>query len=240
MFAILQKELRAFFSSLMAYVIIGFFLIITGLWVWVFPESNVLDAGYADLFPLFNFAPYVFMFLAPAITMGLFSEESKLGTLEILLTSPIRSIQIILGKYAASLVILTSILFLTTTYIVSIYYLSAPVGNIDLAALAGSYIGLLLLGSVFLAIGLATSMFSKSHIVAFLIGTFLCFLLYQGFDAWTILQTWERHSLFLAQLGILYHYKSISRGVIDLRDILYFCSLIYLFIAITNLALKRR
>ena len=240
MIVILQKELQAFFSSLMAYVIIGFFLILTGLWVWIFPDSNVLDSGYADLSSLFRLAPYVLMFLAPAITMGLFAEELKMGTLELLLTSPLTTIQIILGKYLASLVIIAGILLLTSIYGVSIYYLASPIGNIDIAALIGSYIGLLLLASVFLAIGLSASACTQSQVVAFLIGTFLCFLLYQGFDAWTTLKTWEKYSLFIAQLGMLYHYEALSRGVIDLRDVLYFCSFSFLSLLVTNLALRKR
>jgi ABC-2 type transport system permease protein len=240
MFAIFRKELHAFFNSLIAYVIIGFFLILTGLWVWVFPETNVLDGGYADLSSLFRLAPYVLMFLAPAITMGLLSEELKMGTLELLLTSPLTTIQIILGKYLASLVIIASILLFTSIYAISIYYLASPMGNIDIAGLIGSYIGLMLLSAVFLGIGLVASSFTQSQIVAFLIGTFFCFLLYQGFDAWTTLKTWEKYSLFISQLGILYHYESLSRGVIDLRDVLYFCSFSMLSILITNLALSRR
>jgi ABC-2 type transport system permease protein len=180
------------------------------------------------------------MFLAPAITMGLLSEESKVGTLEILLTSPLTTLQIILGKYLASLVIVIIALLLTGTYCISIYYLASPIGNIDVAALAGSYIGLLLLASAFLAIGLASSSFTENQVVAFLMSTFLCFLLYQGFDAWTALKTWENYSLVIAQLGILYHYEALSRGVIDLRDVCYFCSLIGIAIMVANLSLKKR
>lgn len=240
MFAILRKEIEAFFSSLMAYVIIGFFLILMGLWIWVFPETNVLDSGYADLSPLFRFAPYILIFLAPAVTMGLFSEELKIGTIELLLTSPLTILQIVLGKYLASLVIMVSIFLLTSIYCISIYLLASPTGNIDVAALIGSYIGLLLLSSVFLGIGLATSACTQNQIVAFLIGTFVCFLLYQGFDAWATLKTWGKYPLVIAQLGILYHYESLSRGVIDLRDILYFCSFSFLSIIITTLVLKKK
>ena len=240
MTAMLQKELQAFFSSLMAYVIIGFFLILTGLWVWIFPDTNILDSGYADLSPLFRLAPYVLMFLAPAITMGLLAEERKTGTLELLLTSPLTTLQIILGKYVASLVIIAGILVFTSIYVVSIYYLASPVGNIDVAALVGSYIGLLLLAAVFLAIGLSASALTQSQVVAFLIGTFLCFLCYQGFDAWTMLKTWEKYSLWIAQLGMLYHYEALSRGVIDLRDVLYFCSFSFLSLLVANLALHKK
>ncbi|ACE05665.1 hypothetical protein Aasi_0221 [Candidatus Amoebophilus asiaticus 5a2] len=240
MLAILKKELYTFFNSLIAYVIIGFFLILIGLWVWVFPETNVLDSGYADLSSLFQVAPYILMFLAPAITMSLFSEEFKLGTLELLLTSPLTTIQITLGKYFASLVIVITILLLTATYGFSIYYLAIPTGNIDIAALVGSYIGLLFLAALFLSIGLSASVLTRNQIVAFLIGTLFCFLLYQGFDAWSTLKTWEKYSLWIAKLGILYHYEALSRGVIDLRDVLYFCSASCISVLFTNLMLKRR
>ncbi len=235
MFSIFKKELHTYFNSLMAYVIIGFFLVLMGLWVWVFPTSNVLDSGYADLSSLFKVAPYIFMFLAPAITMGLLSEEFKLGTLELLLTSPLSIAQIIIGKYLAGLVIVAITLLLTNIYGVSIYYLASPIGNIDVAALSGSYVGLFLLSAVFVAIGLCASACTSSQVVAFLVGTFFCFLLYQGFDAWTTLQTWGRYSLFIAQGGILYHYEALSRGVIDLRDVLYFCGLSCLLLMVTSL-----
>ncbi len=152
MVPIFKKELHAYFNSLMAYVIIGFFLLLMGLWVWVFPASNVLDSSYADLSSLFRVAPYIFMFLAPAITMGLLSEEFKLGTLELLLTSPLTTAQIIIGKYLAGLAIIALTLLLTSIYGVSIYYLASPVGNIDVAALIGSYVGLFLCSAVFVAI----------------------------------------------------------------------------------------
>jgi ABC-2 type transport system permease protein len=180
------------------------------------------------------------MFLAPAITMSLFSEELKSGTLELLLTSPLTTIQITLGKYLASLAIIITILLLTVIYGISIYYLASPTGNIDIAALVGSYIGLLLLAALFLAIGLSVSALTRNQIVAFLIGTLLCFLLYQGFDAWSTLKTWEDYSVLIAQLGILYHYEALSRGVIDLRDVLYFCSASCIPIMFINLMLKER
>lgn len=237
MFSILKKELHTYFNSLMAYVIIGFFLLLMGLWMWVFPTSNVLDSGYADLSSLFRVAPYIFMLLAPAITMSLLAEEFKLGTLELLLTSPLTTIQLIGGKYLAGLTIIAITLLLTSIYVVSIYCLASPVGNIDMAALMGSYMGLLLLSALFVAIGLCTSACTSNQVVAFLVGTFFCFLLYQGFDAWATLQTWGHYSLLIAQGGILYHYEALSRGVIDLRDVLYFGGLICLLLLITNLVL---
>jgi ABC-2 type transport system permease protein len=235
MLAILQKELKGFFSSLIAYVIIGFFLLIIGLWMWFFPETNVLDTGYADLQPLFRLGPYVFMFLVPAITMGSLAEERKSGTLEILLTSPITPLQLILGKYLASLVIIGCILSLTTLYYFSIAYLADPSGNIDTAAVVGSYLGLMLLAATFAGIGIAASSLTQSQIIAFLVGVLGCFLLYQGFDAWSTLKTWKSYALLIAQCGLLYHYEALGRGVIDSRDLIYFMSVIVILIAATRL-----
>jgi ABC-2 type transport system permease protein len=240
MFTILQKELNAFFSSLMAYAIIGFFLLLMGLWMWVFPETNVLDGGYADMQALFRFSPYIFMFLIPAITMHSLAEEQSVGTLEILLTTPLSSAQIILGKYFASLIIILLTLLFTSTYYFSVYQLGNPPGNIDTAAVVGGYMGLMLLAAVFVAIGLWTSSLTQRQIIAFLLGVLNCFLLYQGFDAWTTLQTWKSYSLLIAQLGIHYHYEALSRGVIDTRDLLYFVSMTMVFLFATGLVLNYR
>jgi len=238
MFAIFRKELNAFFTSLMAYVIIGFFLLLMGLWIWIFPETNVLDGGYADMQTFFRFGPYIFMFLVPAITMHSLAEEKSTGTLEILLTTPLSITQLILGKYLASLAIIVLILLFTTPYYFSIYQLASPSGNIDTAAVVGAYMGLILLAAVFSAIGLLASSLTERQIVAFLLGVLLCFLLYQGFDAWTTLQTWKSYSLLIAQLGIHYHYEALSRGVIDTRDLLYFASMTMIFIFATGLVLN--
>lgn len=240
MLTILKKELNSFFSSLMAYVITSFFLLLMGLLMWVFPGTNVLDEGYADLQTLFHLGPYLFMFLVPAITMHLLAEEKKMGTLELLLTTPLSPTQIILGKYLASLAIIGLILLLTLPYYFSIYYLGTPPGNIDTAAVVGSYIGLFLLGAVFAAVGLCASALTERQIIAFLLGLLLCFLLYQGFSAWTTLQTWKSYSLLLAQLGLQYHYETLSRGVVDSRDLLYFFTLISLLLWATRLLLTHR
>jgi len=237
-FAILQKELNAFFSSLTAYVIISFFLLLIGLWSWVFPDTNVLDGGYADMQIFFRLSPYIFIFLVPAITMHTFAEEKSVGTLEILLTTPLSLPQIILGKYMACLIIIFLTLLFTSTYYFSVYHLGSPPGNIDTAAVIGAYMGLMLLAAVFAAIGLWASSLTQRQIVAFLLGVLTCFLLYQGFDAWTTLQTWKSYSLLIAQLGIHYHYEALSRGVIDTRDLLYFTSMIIVFLFATGLVLN--
>lgn len=234
MFSIFKKEIHTYFYSLIAYVIIGFFLSIVGLWVWVFSPNNVFQGGYADLASLFNIAPYIFIFLSPAITMGLISEELKLGTLELLLTSPLTVAQIIIGKYVAAVFVVIITLLLTSIYGVSIYYLATPLGNIDIAALVGSYIGLLFLAATFVAIGLLASACTSSQLIAFLVGTFLCFACYQGFDACGTLSMWGKYTFFIIQGGILYHYEALSRGVIDLRDVLYFSAVISLCLMVTS------
>ena len=234
MFSIFQKEIHAYFYSLIAYVIMGFFLTVIGLWTWVFAGNSVFQSGYADLAPLFTMAPYIFIFLCPAITMGLLSEELKLGTLELLLTSPITICQIVIGKYVAAVFVVMVTLLLTSIYGVSIYYLATPVGNIDMAALCGSYIGLLWLSAACIALGLLASACTSSQLVAFLLGTLLCFVCYQGADACAAIAPWGNYTLWMMQGGILYHYEALSRGVIDLRDVIYFSGLIGLCLVITG------
>ena len=232
--AILQKELNSFFTSLIAYVTISFFILITGLWIWVFPQTNPLLTGYADLNPFFDISPYLFIFLVPAITMRTFSEEKKLGTIESLLISPINVFQFIMGKYIAVICILFITLSLTITYYITLYYLGAPTGNIDTAGVIGAYLGLWLLGATFAAIGLAASAITENQIVAFIVGVFLCFLLYFGFDAWSLLQSWKVYALFMAQIGIAYHYDALQKGVIDARDLMYFFSVISIALLATK------
>ena len=240
MFPIFIKELHVFLKSLMAYVIVGSFLVLMGLWMWVFPETNVLDGGYADMQPLFRLGPYVFMLLVPAVTMHTLAEERRAGTLELLLTTPLTVSQLVLGKYLASWCMLLLTLLLTSVYYVTLYHLATPPGNIDTAAILGSYLGLALLAGVFAAIGLCASSLTEHQLVAFLLSALLCFLLYQGFDAWMTLQTWKRYSLLLAQLGLRYHYDALSRGVIDSRDLLYFASLVTLLLLATTRVLHCR
>jgi ABC-2 type transport system permease protein len=200
----------------------------------------VLDGGYADMQALFRFSPYIFMFLVPAITMHSLTEEQSVGTLEILLTTPLSTTQIILGKYFASLIIILLTLLFTSTYYFSVYQLGNPPGNVDTAAVLGGYMGLILLAAVFAAIGLWASSLTQRQIVAFLLSVLTCFLLYQGFDAWTTLQTWKSYSLLIAQLGIHYHYEALSRGVIDTRDLLYFSGMTMIFLFATGLVLNYR
>ena len=239
MFSILRKEFNAFLSSPVAYVVIGVFLVATGLFVWVFPDSSVLDYGFADLQTLFNTAPWIFLFLIPAITMRTFAEEKKAGTIELLLTRPLTDGQIIGGKYLACFLLALLALIPTLLYYYSVYQLGNPVGNIDSAATVGSYIGLALLAGVFAAIGLFSSAITRDQVIAFLVAVVGCFLVYSGFDS--LASVFEGSAAYyISQLGIAAHYRDISKGLIDSRDLTYFFSLIAGFLLATRLALQSR
>ncbi len=238
MFTILKKEITAYLSSLVAYVTIGVFLLVLGLFLWVFPESSILDYGYAGLDSLFSTAPYLFMFLVPAITMRSLAEERREGTFELLLTRPLTDWQIVLGKYFASVILVLFALLPTLVYYFSVYQLGNPVGDIDTGAVIGSYIGLFLLGACFAAIGLFASSISKNQVIAFTIAVFLCFFFYSGFDS--LSQILSLQNLTLEDLGISGHYQSVSRGVLDTRDLVYFLILSGIFIWLTLFVLLRQ
>jgi len=240
MLTIFRKELTAFFSSLIGYIAIAVFLILIGLVMWVFP-NNAFDFGYANLDILFTNAPMVFMLLIPAVTMRLFSEEKKAGTLEIISTRPITELQIILGKYFAALVLVIIALLPTFLYYYTIYQLATPVGNIDAGAIRGSYIGLCLLSATFISIGVFASALTDNQIVAFILAAFLCFVFYLAFNALSGLDlVGGKVNDIIQSIGIQYHYESISRGVVDSRDVIYFLSLIVIFILCTKTALESR
>lgn len=240
MLPILKKELRSFLNSLIAYIIMGIFLTGIGLFIWVFPGTNVLEYGFADLSTLFYLAPYVYMFLIPAITMRTFAEEKKAGTMELLLTRPLTDWDIILGKYLASLLLIVFTLLPTLVYYYSIYTLGNPAGNIDSAGVFGSYIGLVLLGAVFTAIGIFASSISDNQIISFIVAAFLCFILYAGFSSLTTLDAWGTSAYLINQIGIDYHYNALSKGLIDSRNVIYFLSIITLMLMSTRLVLGSR
>ena len=240
MFALFKKEITGFFSSLVAYVTIGVFLLVAGLFLWVFPDSSVLDYGYAGLDSLFNIAPYLFMFLIPAITMRSLAEERKDGTFELLATRPITDWQIILGKYLANVLIVVLALIPTLIYYFTVYNLGVTPGNVDTGAVVGSYIGLFLLGSSFVSIGIFASSITKNQIIAFSIAVFLCFFAFSGFDSISQLLALQSVDVYLIVLGINEHYQSISRGVLDTRDLIYFLSFITLFLILTKTMLGGR
>jgi ABC-2 type transport system permease protein len=238
MYSILKKEITSYLSSLVAYVTIGVFLLVLGLFLWVFPDSSILDYGYAGLDSLFNTAPYLFMFLIPAITMRSLAEERREGTFELLLTRPLTDWQIVTGKYLASVLLVLFALVPTLIYYYSVYVLGTPQGNIDTGGVIGSYIGLFLLGASFAAIGLFASSVTKNQIIAFTIAVFLCFFFYSGFDSLSGL--FSLQNLGLQDLGITEHYQSVSRGVLDTRDLAYFIILAGLFIWLTLFVLLKQ
>ena len=241
MITLFRKEISSFFSSLIGYIVITVFLLINGLFLWVFPlEFNILDFGYASIENLFMLAPIVFLFLIPAITMRLFADEKKSGTIEILLTQPLTDLEIILAKYFAGLVLVLFSLLPTLIYFFSVYQLGLPPGNIDTGGMWGSYIGLLFLGASFVAIGLFSSSITDNQIVSFIIAIFLCGFLYIGFEFIYSLDLFGNIDLFIKSLGINAHYTSMSRGVIDTRDVIYFLSVIALFIILTKFSLASR
>ncbi|HEY0895028.1 MAG TPA: gliding motility-associated ABC transporter substrate-binding protein GldG, partial [Sphingobacteriaceae bacterium] len=240
MISILQKEITDFFNSLTAYITIGVFLLATGLFLWVFPESSILEYGYAGLESLFNIAPYLFMFLIPAITMRSVAEEKKAGTFELLATRPLTDWQIILGKYLASLLVVLLTLVPTVIYYITIYQLGVEKGNIDSGAVTGSYIGLFLLGGAFTAIGIFASAVSRNQIVAFMVSVFLCYFLFTGFESVSRLISLQSIDTVITAMGINEHYQSISRGVLDTRDLVYFLTVIAFFLVLTRTVLGRR
>jgi ABC-2 type transport system permease protein len=241
MYSLYRKEIKSYLSSLIGYIFIGVFLIIAGLFIWVFPNiNNVLFSNVASLQGLFNTSKFLFLFLVPAITMRTFAEEKHRGTLELLLTKPLTDSQIIAAKFFASLTLLVIALLPTLLYVLSVYNLGSPPGNIDLGSTWGSYLGLIFLGATFISIGIFASSTTSNQIVAFVVAAPLCFIMYFGFEfiyGFEILGKW---GFFIKTLGIEYHYDSISRGMIDSRDLLYFASVTAIFLIATRIMLLSR
>lgn len=238
MLAILNKEIQSFFSSPIGYLVIGLFLIACGLFLFVFPgEYNILDGGFADIKAFFNLAPWIFIFLIPAISMKSFAEENRQGTMELLLTRPIGFKQLILGKYFGALVLVILAIIPSVLYVITIHQLGNPVGNFDVGATLGSYLGLIFLAGCYTSIGIFASSLTQNQIVAFIIAVFLCFLSYFAFEGLSSASI-SGGNYGLEYLGISYHYQSISRGVIDSRDLIYFISFIFLFLKLTEIRLK--
>jgi len=241
MFTLLKKEIRSFLSSLIGYITIAVFLLVMGLFMWVLQtDSNILDNGYANIDSLFVIAPWVFLFLIPAITMRLFADEKKAGTIELLLTRPLTDLQIILAKYFAGFLLVLFSLLPTLIYYYSVHKLGNPVGNIDTGGMWGSYIGLLFLGAAFVAVGLFASAITDNQVVSFILALFLCFFIYIGFDFISSFALFGKIDDLILSLGINSHYISMSRGVIDTRDAVYFISLIALFVVLTRTVLESR
>ncbi len=241
MYSLFLKEIRSFLNSVLGYVVILVFLVVIGLFLWVFPtEFNLLDFGYANVDGLFIIAPFVFLFLVPAITMKSFADEQKTGTIELLLTRPLSDLQIILAKYFAAFALVVFSLLPTIIYYFSISYLGLPQGNIDSGGFWGSIIGLLFLGATFVSIGIYTSSLSDNQVISFILAILLSAFLYMGFEFIYSLELFGDIDLFIKSLGINAHYSSISRGVIDTRDVVYYLSVIGLFLFLTVFNLARR
>jgi ABC-2 type transport system permease protein len=241
MIQIFLKEVNEFLNSLIAYITIGVFLSIMGLLLWVFPETSVLDYGYASMETMFAVAPYVFIFLIPAITMRSIAEERKNGTLELLHTLPFTNLDIVLGKFFAGFFLVVFSLIPTVVYYFSLNQLGNPPGNLDTSGIIGSYIGLFLLGAAFTSIGIFASSISTNQIVAFVLAAFLSFMLYAGFDSISSINVWADWSTYIAQVGMMAHYDSLSRGLIDFVDIVYFIGIVTGMVLLTqmNLGFKR-
>jgi ABC-2 type transport system permease protein len=240
MWSICKKELHQFFSNLTGYIAIVLFLLVNGFFLFVLNDSNLFDFGYATLDSFFELSPWVLIFLVPAITMRSLSEEFRSGTFEILQTSPLTKFQIVAGKYVAILGVILFVIVPTFIYVITIKRLSAD-GGIDGGGIAGSYIGLFLLAAVFAAIGLCGSSFTNNAVVAFLTSAFTCLIFYYGFNAISKLPVFQATSDYYIEMwGIDSHYKSVSRGLLDTRDVIYFASLIALFLLITSKNLLKR
>ncbi len=233
------KEINAFFGSLLGYLILALFLVAIGLIVWVFPETSVLDYGYADLEPLFTYTPYVFTFLIPALSMRAIAEEKRNQTWELLRTAPLSLTQIVLAKYLALLCLIILAVLPTLLYYISIVQLGDPIGNLDQAGFFGSWIGLLMIGAVFGAVGIFASALTSQQVVAFVLGVFLCFLIYFGFTAIADLQL-GAISYWIEEISLSYHYVNLSRGVIDSSDLFFLVGMIWLFLGASILVLKNK
>ena len=241
MLTLFLREINNFFNNLIGYISIGVFLVINSLFLWVFPlDTNILQSGYANIDGLFSMGPFVFLFLIPAITMRFFADEKKSGTIEFLLTKPLSDLQIVVAKYLAAFVLVLFSLLPTLIYMITVYRLGLPVGNMDMGGAWGSYLGLLFLGAAFVSIGLFASSLTDNQIVSFLISIFLCGFAYMGFEFIYTLDLFGQFDLFIRNLGIFSHYASVSRGVVDSRDVLYFFSVIVLFLLLTKIKLQSR
>jgi ABC-2 type transport system permease protein len=241
MLSLLKKEITTFLSSLSGFVVMIVFLIASGLFLWVFKGNlNIPDNGYATLESLFILAPWIFLFLIPAITMRTFAEEKKSRTMELLLSRPLSDMQIILAKYFAAIVLILLSILPTLIYFYSVSRLGSPPGNIDSGGTWGSYIGLLFLAGIYAAIGIFISSLTENQIVPFIISLLLCFLFYIGFDYLSSLDIFSDISTFIVKLGINEHYRSMSRGVLDTRDMLYYISVIFIFLLLTKIVLQSR
>ena len=241
MFAIFRKEISGFFSSLTGYIVIIFFLLVNSLFMWVFPgEWNVFDSSYAGLDTLFFLSPWVFLFLVPAVTMRMIAEEKRLGTIELIYSRPITERGIIWGKFLASVSLVLLALLPCLIYYISVYLLGESPGNLDKGGTWGAFIGLFFLASVYASAGIFASSLTDNQAIAFIIAVLICFVLFMGFDSFAYLPGLKNLDEFVIRLGINEHYKSISRGVLDIRDVVYFVAVAAIFNEATRLVLLSR
>ena len=235
--SILLREIKSFFGSPIGYLVIAIFLLLNGLFLWVFEgDFNILNSGFADLTPFFTLSPWILIFLIPAVTMRSFSDEKKQGTIELLMTKPISIWEIVSGKFFGAFLLIVIAIIPTFIYVYVIYGLGMPEGNIDMGSTMGSYFGLLFLIAAYTSIGIFTSTLSENQIVAFIVSVFLCFIFYFGFQG--VASQFKSIEDIIALLGMDYHFKSMSRGVLDTRDIVYFVSVTFLFLSATVYQLK--
>jgi ABC-2 type transport system permease protein len=241
MLAIFRKEISGFFSSLTGYIVIIVFLLVNSLFMWVFPgEWNVFDSGYAGMDTLFFLSPWLFLFLVPAVTMRMIAEEKRLGTIELIYSRPISERAFVWGKYLASVTLVLLSLLPGIIYYFSVYKLGAVPGNLDKGGTLGAFIGLFFLASVYASVGLFASSLTDNQVIAFILAVLICFVLYMGFDSFAYLPGLKKIDVFVIRLGINEHYKSISRGVLDIRDVAYFIAVVMIFTEATRFHLVSR
>jgi ABC-2 type transport system permease protein len=239
MYYLLKKEIAAFFTSLTGYMVIIVFLVANGLFLWIFPgDSNILDNGYATLDSFFMMAPWIFLFLIPAITMRSFAEEKKSGTMEFLLTKPLSYTEIVMAKFLGSLSLVLLSLIPCLVFYYSVSALGNPPGNLDKGAILGSFIGLFLLAAIYVAVGVFASSLTQNQVVAFVIAVLASFVLFIGFDSLALLSVFSHFDSFILNLGINEHYKSISRGVVDSRDLIYYLGMVVIFFLFTKIRIQ--
>lgn len=237
MFAVVKKELRQYFSGLLGYMTIAVFLLLTGLVLFVLPESGILELGYATMDSFFSSAPYIMLILIPGITMKSFSEEYKAGTFEVLRTAPLKVSDLVWGKFFACLLVVLIALLLTLVYVYSLAQLSTE--GIDTGGILGSYIGLFFLCAVYAAIGIYTSSLQKNAITAFMSSALICYVVFSVFSSLATIDALSTGAgYYLSLLGIEHHYQNISKGYIDTRDVVYFITVVVLFLKLTSLRIK--
>ena len=240
MITVMMKEIHEFLYSIIAYLIIGIFLICVSIVLWVLPDTSLLEYGYATMEPLFRIGPYLFMFLIPAITMKSFAEEKRSGTIELLYTLPLTSRAIVMGKFLAASSLVFFSLLPTLVYYYSIYQLGNPQGNLDTSGIVGAYFGLFFLGSVFASIGIFSSSISENQIVSFVVAAILCFISYEGFTTLARIDLWVSWAYYIEYFGIIFHYNAMSKGVIDLSNFTYFVGFIVIMLFATHYSIEAR